>query len=164
MIRYPRLRLVALGAFILLTANVFAVFAPLFFAFGSLEARVHTRTVRFVRLRGRLSAVFMVFVPLAVFVAIANAAALGVSAARDGLLAALGLLGFQAICTLGEVGVLWTGARLGKIERSVASQYASERKRWWQAVVLPGRAIVLRLTLPFVYQSVRARGDTSARA
>lgn len=157
MIRYPKSRLFVLVVVVLLTANFLAIFAPLFFGFGRLESRLHRPTARFIRNKGRLGAIFCILIVAGAVVAAVNMASGTRASAWSGLYATVGGIGFQATWALWEVGALWTSVGQRTVDRSMARQYARERKALWNRVFIPGRAIVLRLVLPWIYRRVRER-------
>ncbi len=142
---------------VIVTAGVpFILFSPLAWMFGRIEGRVQQTPLRLVVGKGRLALAGSLLMWAGVTITITSlVAGMPVDPPWGGVVAALAGVGLQAIWTLGEIGILSGRITAGASRKGLARIYRKERRAFWVKITMPGRWIVLRLTIPDIYEFSR---------
>lgn len=141
---------------ILVAGMPFVLFSPILWLFGQLGGGLLRMPLRVVVWRGRLAIGEFLLIAGGVALAVAS---LGFAIPLDPPLGGVRMIaagiGLQAMWGLGEIGTLNGRIRAGTSRKGLARMYRRERRLLWVKATMPGRWIVLRLTIPDIYEFSR---------
>lgn len=124
---------------------VFPIIALIAYGFGCIEGRIHQRTAKVIRFKGRFSIIHGPLIWIGIALIIVSITTSNWEGVMNASLIIFGMIGFQMCWAFAEFGIIQGHRKCHEPDKDIPAVYEQELKSVWVKILMPGRWLVLRL-------------------